>query len=198
MGIKVIIIWDQINVFNQVENAKYPGFLIYLTLTQTETLFNHVVLCASNNNKEIQIVGPQFTTIKMDPFEFISLITAEAIFFNLIPSNFNKETISEYITDLCEILNFSITEYHFYKLTAWNSELYSSSIQNFTAEENQSSYFKNRKIAIRKSERNFREQYLRDDDDFDSYYLVKRKIRCFNENISIFEDTSVKLIKSDF
>ena len=202
MGIKVIIIWDQINVLYQAENKENRGYKIYLALTQTPTLFNHVILSASNNNKEIQIEGPQFTTIKMDPFaifnkkEFISLITAEAIFFNLIPSNFNKGNISEYIADLCEILNFSITEYHSYKFTAWNSALCSSSIQNFTAEKNQNSYFKNRKIAIRKSERKFREEYLRDDDDFNSYYLAQRKIRCFNENISISENTSVKLIKT--
>jgi len=120
-GIKVILIWDQINVLYRDENKTKSGFSLYENLTESDTFFNHIILSASNNNKEINLEVEEITTIEMNPFEvfnkkeFRSLIDAEAAIFNLIPSDVEKEEISHYLSELCDILNFSICEYFFYK-----------------------------------------------------------------------------------
>ena len=197
-GIFLILIWDQINVMHRIENQNKPGFKIYSQLTENNFYFDYIILSASNNNQEINIEASQIITIEMNPFdifnkkELVNLIIAETKFFKLFPLDVNKENISEYVSALSEFLNFSVTEYYFYKFTAWDSKLHCSIISKNSAETNENNYFTARSIAIRKSERKFREEYLKDDDDVNFYNSIIKKIQIFNQNIYIFDGNTVK------
>ena len=197
-GISLILIWDQINVMYRMKKQNKLGFQIYSELTGNESYFDHMVLSASNNNQEINIEASKIITIEMNPFdifnkkELVNLIEAETEFFKLIPLDVNKENIFEYVSALSESLNFSVTEYYFYKFTAWDSKLHCSIISKNSAETNENNYFTARSIAIQKSERKFREEYLKDDNDVNFYNSIIKKIQIFNQNIYIFDGNTVK------
>ena len=201
-GIKFILIWDQINVLYRDENKTKSGFSLYENLTESFTFFDHIILSASNNNKEINLEVEEITTIEMNPFEvfnkkeFRSLIEVEAAIFNLIPSDVKKEEISYYLSELCDILNFSITEYHFYKTTAWDDKNRCSKIKDKTAKSDQNNYFEKREIAILKSEQKFRKEYLKDINDLNFYNSTLKKIQVYNEKMHILEGTTVKKLNN--
>ena len=199
-GIKVILIWDQINVIYRDENKTESGFSIYKTMTDNYTYFDNIILSASNNNKEINLEVEEIITIEMNPFEvfnkkeFRSLIETEASIFNLIPSDIKKEAILHYVSEFSDILNFSISEYYFYKSTTWDIKLHCSNIKDNTEKTNLTNYFDNREIAIRRSEQNFRKEYLKNIDDLNFYHSTLKKIQVYNNKMHIFEENTVKIV----
>lgn len=196
-GIKVILIWDQINVLYRDENKADSGFKLFKEMTQSNLFFDHIILSASNNNKEINLEVEEIVTIEVDPFkvfnkrEFRSLIEVEAALFNLIPSDVKKDSASQYFSELSDILNFSISEYFFYKSTAWDDDLFCFNIKDSTAKTNETNYCENRKIMIRNSEQKFRKEYLKSNDDLYFYYLNLQKIQVYDDKMHIFEKITV-------
>lgn len=189
---KLILIWDQINVLYREQRRNEQGFLIYSTLSNNFTFFDHIILIVSNENQEINLKNIVADVIEMNPFqvftnsEFESLIEAETYYFKLIPCDLKEKiTISKYIFELCKLLNYSISEYHCYKLGAWNEKKNLSNISKETAETNKNQYIENRKIEITNSEEKFRLEYLKKNNDLCEYYLTIRKLIVYNDALSM-------------
>ena len=68
IGIKLVIIWDQINVLERDENK---NDLLYQEVTRDFSLFHCIFLSASNNNKVIKAAtfNEYFTIEEIDPFK---------------------------------------------------------------------------------------------------------------------------------
>lgn len=202
-GIKMILIWDQINVLYRTSKMIKDEIKIYKDLTNSHTFFDHIILSASSNNEEINIKNEKVSIIEMNPFEvfnkteFLNLIQEEISLWNLVPNDIKKENISEYtkyISELSDILNFSISEYHSYKSIAWDHDLYCFTTKEKNFQSNRDKYFEKRKIEIEKSEEKFRTEYLKNTNDLNEYSSIIKKIRVFNEKLHYFEGKTVKIV----
>lgn len=200
-GIKLIIIWDQINVLYRTQSKIGEELIIYKTLTNNNLLFDHIILSSSNNNEEINMKDKNTKPLEINPFEvfnkseFKNLVQVEIDLLNLIPSDINKENPSEYkkyISDLCEMLNFQICEYHCYKSMAWDDDFLCFKIKNKNFDTNREKYYRRRKAEIQNSEEKFREVYLKRASNLKDYYFTLKKIQVYNEKNNIFAEETVK------
>jgi len=174
-GIKLVLVWDQINVMNR-ENVikKSPNaFSVYRELIEVD-YFDDRILSASNNNEDINEMK-SYKKIDINPFkvfnilQFLQLIRAEAKSFkpNDVISPKDKqdeekeeEEINDYSNELGRILWFSISEYCFFKQTFLDGNKGKTIIDNYSKNNAFSEYFKERGRWIKASEEKFRKEYV--------------------------------------
>ena len=197
-GIKMILVWDQINILYRKKADSQNAFNYFVEIINNYTFFNVIFLSASNNNEQINTIKAAFS-IEFDPFqvftmnEIYNLIKIES--FNLYrPKDIDNLKVDEYSISLCSSFDNSISEYYYYKKCLWNDNLKKSFINQISQKEAFSIYLEKRKAAIHLSEQNFRNEYIKNTDVLAEYYKTIKKILSFEEYRNLNVDDIVSCL----
>ena len=179
-GIKLVLIWDQINaIFRDIQ--EHPDALkIFRSFLDGNIIFDCKILSASNANKQIhENFGQDYFEIEMNPLnvftqqEIYHLVRYESSIYK--PKIKANDNLDEYSLDLCRMLNYSIAEYFFYKKS--NLKMF----KIWTDIELQLNYCNSRIDSILKSETKYQSEYIKDSVDLITYYESMRKIMTIEE-----------------
>ena len=163
--IKVVLVWDQVNVMFSDDVQKNPSVLsIFQELIKSRLYFDYHIFSASNNCNPINILS-KCREINMNPFqvfqayELLQILKEEAKEFkpNDVPDT--PIAIKKYSKALCKILWSSITEYCFFKKTFWNKKKNTTFIGTYTKGDAFQEYSKKRRLSILACEEKFRLEY---------------------------------------
>jgi len=190
IGIKLVIIWDQINVLERDENK---NDLLYQEVTRDFSLFHCIFLSASNNNKVIKAAtfNEYFTIEEIDPFkvfdknEFCKLVKILIEKYDYKPMDFIN--LKNYHQDLCKFLNYSISEFLCYK----NMFVQFFNFRKYSWKEIQDKFIQTRKGDIIRSEQKFQMKYLKLAMDLNDYYQTMKLILTYEEIETMDEETKV-------
>ena len=184
-NIKLILIWDQINVLYREPHKYFELLKFFQQISNNFKFFDDVFLSSSNNNLELSDLKNFALSIEFNSFEIFeneelpNLIRFESYCYK--PKDIQVEKVGEFSKCLCSFLNNSITEYYYYKKSLWNREEKLSLIPNMMQAEAFSYYLNERSIAIRESERKFRNEYINSPDKMISYYQAINKLLTHQE-----------------
>ena len=199
-GIKMLVIWDQINVMGRtIYGDKQDAQRLYQKITSPDEFFDFIFLSASNNNENIKDTENRDVSqiLEVNPFEvfnhveFSQLVKHECDLYNYKPNNVQE--IPNDLEELCELLNYSISEFFSYKEAFWvnTSTIPYYKFQNYTWKEIKEKFTSTREKEIQASEELFQKN-INLPVHLEEYYQAMKLLLTFEEMNSLDEETKVK------
>jgi len=174
-GIKVILVWDQINVLHRKETDIKKSLKIF-EVFEKKKLFDLIFLSASNMNDRIYKIRSEDEKIEVNPF----LVFSESELQELIRLDCEKNhpkdihDLTKYAKEVFVLTQGSLSEYHHYK-TAWNWNLFNCKINEMTFRQIKDNYLKKRNKFIYAKEAKFQVEKIKNFDDLMDYVECLRK-----------------------
>jgi len=180
-GIKVVLVWDQINVLFRLGSLE--SFKELFKTLCSYIYFDLILVSASNNNQQIyDIVRKDDHVLNVNPFEIFNedelkkLISLDCETYH--PKNF-KDVVS-YTNKVFELVQGSLSEYHHFK-KAWYWGDFKCDISLNTYEEIKEEYKNSRYRFISESEQKFQQEKIHNSAELEDYINCLRKFRVYKK-----------------
>lgn len=157
-------------------------------------------MIASNDNEKIKKIhnNELSPTLEVDPYEvfdhdeFLQLVKYECDFYNFKPKNVQE--VTNYLVELCELLNYSIPEFCSYKNIFWDntSEIPYYSFQNHNWNQIREIFIIKRSKEVTDSEQKFQTENLNLPGHLEDYYQAMKLLLTYEEMKKMDEETKVK------
>jgi len=194
-GIKLIVIWDQINVLNQNEPYFKKNLKIF-EVFETKSLFNLIFVSAPNNYDKIYKTRLEDKKIEVNPFLVFNEVELKKLISLECEKNHPKDIdihhLSKYAKEIFELTQGSLSEYYHYK-TAWKWTLFHCKINEMTFREIKDNYLKKRNKFIYTKEAKFQVEKIKNFDDLMDYVECLRKSILY-KNYQSITDVEEKVI----
>lgn len=193
-GIKLMIVWDQINVLFRPPpphpNPRRMNF--FWELTESSFYFEYFIFSASNSNTEMnQKYLEKYKENEINPFSLFTFREIYHLVFQELQNHLPKDVpnslreIYDYTFRVCCLCNFSLSEYHSYKLSCWDRKKKVFLLPKMTETEISENFLESRKQEIIDSEDKFRSENIKNIFALRDYYIALRKIITFEEFLQI-------------
>ena len=202
IGIKLVIVWDQINVFSQEDKKNQNMELeLYKSFSKSYEFFDCILLSASNNNKQINSSTDsgwkpldQLDPVQVfDHDEFSKLLKFETYCYHYLPNDINNnENFEKFAAELSQLTNYSISEYFSYKKAFRDEEEKTFLFNSKSWQEIKRIYKERRCFQINKSEVKFQQKYLSNNLELLEYYIAMKYLLTFEEKQNMDESIKVK------